>query len=94
MLKNLRIKFGHSAVAPYVKRAMVERKQVFESLFSHETVTFTDSIGTPIQGELVYCHDLVDFIHTLAMLREQQISDLVLKFGMDNGNSIITSFKV
>ena len=51
-----------------------------------EIVMFSDSNGDPVSGGLVYCSDITEFVCTLAMLRGQQRSDLVMKLGMDGGN--------
>ena len=87
MLKNLRIKFGHNSVAPHVRSFLTTRKHIFDSLFTREVVTFSECNGDIVKGVLVYCSDVTEFICILAMLRGQQVSDLVLKLGMDGGET-------
>ena len=83
----MRIKFGHKAIAPHARKILVERKQVFAEFFTHEMVKFEGKHGVEKEACLVYCNNLIDFIYTLAMLRDQSFSDLLHKIGMDAGNN-------
>ena len=85
VLKNLRLKWGWKYIEPYVKKAMVEKKGIFENFYKVETVTFKDSNDEPFESPLVFCCDLVGFIETLAHLRGYNFTDMAEKIGMDSG---------
>ena len=81
----MRIKFGHKAIAPHARKVLVERKKLFNEFFTHELIKFEGKNGTEIEACLVYCHDIINFIYTLAMLRDQCFPALLHKVGMDAG---------
>ena len=81
----MRIKFGHKAVAPHARKILVDRKQVFDEFFTREIIEFDGKDGEVKEACLVYCHDLINFIYTLAMLRDQCFPELLHKIGMDAG---------
>ena len=63
----------------------MERKDIFADFFTSEIVTFQDSNGGEFQQIMVYCTEICDFIEELALLRDQSISQLCDKIGIDSG---------
>ena len=79
------MKYGHAAVEPHIRKALVERKDLFSLYFTSETVTFKDNNNKEFQQTLVYCSEICDFIEELAMLRNQSVGQLCDKIGLDCG---------
>jgi hypothetical protein len=62
VLKNLRLEYGFKAVEPHIRKALVERKDIFSDYFRSESVTFQNSQGEEFQQTMVYCHDVDSFM--------------------------------
>lgn len=85
VLKNLRRKYGFKAVEPHMRKALVERKEIFSDYFKSEFVTFQDKNGNEFEQTMVYCHDVCGFIEDLAVLRDKSVVELRDKVGLDSG---------
>ena len=85
VLRNLRRKYGYKAVEPYIRKALVERKDIFSDYFKSECVTFHDKNGNEFNQTMVYCHDVCSFIEDLAALRDKPVFELCDKVGLDSG---------
>ena len=85
VLKNLRLKYGFKAVEPHIRKALVERKDIFGDYFKSESVTFQNSQGEEFEQTMVYCHDVDSFIEDVAALRNKTVQDLCDKVGLDCG---------
>ena len=85
VLKNLRRKYGFKAVEPHMRKALVERKEIFSDYFKSEFVTFQDKNGNAFEQTMVYCHDVCGFIEDLAVLRDKSVVELRDKVGLDSG---------
>ena len=60
-------------------------KAKFDSFFRADIMKFQDNDGRSITRPFVFCSDFVGFIQEIAALRGLDVSDLVLKVGLDGG---------
>ena len=79
------MKFGYKAIVPHLKSILKQRKHIFDEYFTAEETVFVRSDGDYVLETLVWCHDLIGFAQTLALLRDKSFHDLVEKIGKDNG---------
>ena len=76
-MRNFRLKFGRDIVDPYVREAVIERKEVFSDIFSSELVEdFEGKEGKKIKRWVTYCNNVPEFLQRVAKLRKKKIEDL------------------
>ena len=70
---------------PGLREALVLDKAKFDSFFSADIMKFQDNDGRSITRPFVFCSNFVGFVQEIAALSGLDVSDLVLKVGLDGG---------
>ena len=83
--KNLRLQLGRKVIEPKLREALVENKRKFDQYFSADTVQFQGKDGKYVVRPFVFCSNFVGFVQEILQLRDLDISDVVLKIGLDGG---------